>query len=397
MPSTFGFALDDDELAGIQSALAQVGRLATAEQVSDRVAALVGPVQRDLAIVAATGRWDVDAPLHADYVPGDVVGLRMRHAAVIMGTGAAIVRAGSDAPPLERTDVLPGLSLAAALYDASCYFLPVTSATGIMGSHPPMAADLVGLRLPFPVVAVYFGADLVIPERLMEWPPDLALRLAESRAASQPVVARSPEAASTISLGESIIGDISARGGLLSAVILFADQDYGLADVVGFLVATEGPRPGPRDRYRGAIVGQLSASTLMPLVHNLAAAVAWGNWHAPEAEVVLPGEPAGGAWRSAVRRGQFRRREPRGALAGVRVLDTARMFRPSAGARSDDGRASPIAHLRRGYWQRHRLGPQADWHYELRFHPPVMVNPTGPAGSRLTVYRLPLPPGSDRP
>jgi len=223
VPSTFGFALDDDELAGIQSALAQVGRLATAEQVSDRVAALVGPVQRDLAIVAATGRWDVDAPLHADYVPGDVVGLRMRHAAVIMGTGAAIVRAGSDAPPLERTDVLPGLSLAAALYDASCYFLPVTSATGIMGSHPPMAADLVGLRLPFPVVAVYFGADLVIPERLMEWPPDLALRLAESRAASQPVVARSPEAASTISLGESIIGDISARGGLLSAVILFAD------------------------------------------------------------------------------------------------------------------------------------------------------------------------------
>jgi hypothetical protein len=390
--STFGFSLDDEEMAAVQATLAELGRLIPTKAVSSTVAALAALAQRDLAIIEETGRWDVDAPLRDEYVPGDVVGIRVRYAAPQFGTAAALLQAGATAPPLEKTDVPAGLSVAVGLYEAACYFLPVTSAVGIMGSFPPSASDLEGLRLPFPVVAVFFGADLAVPEELLVWPPELLAGLAESRHITEPLAAKFPEMATKIAFGESIVEDVVERGGWLTGVVLFADQDFALADVVGFLLATDGPKPGAHDRWRGMVAGRLSRSTLAPLIHNLAAAVAWGNWHPPEIELALPGVPGSPPWRSAARRGQFRRKEPRGALATVRVLDTDRMFRRPTAPRAADGHASPVAHLRRGYWQRHRLGPQEDWHYELRFHPPVIVNPAGPGRSRITVYRLPLPP-----
>lgn len=67
------------------------------------------------------------------------------------------------------------MSSAAILYRSVPYFLPVTSALGILGSAVPDDAYLDELRLPFDAVTVYFGADLEIPGELLclpdDWPP----------------------------------------------------------------------------------------------------------------------------------------------------------------------------------------------------------------------------------
>lgn len=393
MRSTFGFALDAAELPPLLETLAAVDRLIDPGEVPAGVERLGRRLARDLAILQATGRWDGDAPLRGEYVAGDVLGLRVRYASPGVGVAAAMLLSDSEPLPPEQTDLRASLSVAAALYDAACYFLPVTSAAGILGSSPPAVADLADLRLPFPLAAVYFGADLAIPEQLLVWPDELPARLAASREIGRPLAERLPDADRLLHFGDSIIGDVAAHGGFLSGVLLFADEDFGLADLAGFLVAADGPMPGPRERVRGVVLGRLSDSTLAPLLHNLAAAVAWGAWQPPET-LELPETADSSLWRAALRRGQFRRKEPRGALAEVRVLDTARMLRPRPPEAGGSGHASPVTHLRRGYWQRHRLGPQARWHYEMRFHPPTLVNPGRGRGQtqRPTVYRLPLPP-----
>ena len=46
------------------------------------------------------------------------------------------------------------------------------------------------------------------------------------------------------------------------------------------------------------------------------------------------------------------------------------------------------AHLRRGHWRRVRVGPRSDWHYEMRWIPPTMINPYARRKDSVTVYRL---------
>jgi hypothetical protein len=115
----------------------------------------------------------------------------------------------------------------------------------------------------------------------------------------------------------------------------------------------------------------------------------------PEARVSLPGEVGSREWRKAAKRGAFKRQEQRGALVGVRVLDTDRMRQASQHLtrrdREGPARQSPVTHNRRGHWRRVRVGPRDDWHFEGRWIPPTVVN-QGKSPSRvITVYRLPVP------
>jgi hypothetical protein len=64
-----------------------------------------------------------------------------------------------------------------------------------------------------------------------------------------------------------------------------------------------------------------------PVVANVAAAVAWGDWQPPQV-VELPDDVDSGGFRRALRKGAFRRREPGSGVIGVRVLDTVGTYAP---------------------------------------------------------------------
>jgi hypothetical protein len=138
-------------------------------------------------------------------------------------------------------------------------------------------------------------------------------------------------------------------------------------------------------------LGRPSRTTLGPLVANLAAAVSWGDWRSLNSDLQLPTTPGTAELRAALRRGQFRRKEPAGAAAGVRVLDDGALSGPPGQPNRGSG-SSPAPHVRRGHRRRQRIGPRGSWHYEPRWIPPSFVTGTGTPGGTVKVYRLPVPP-----
>ena len=149
--------------------------------------------------------------------------------------------------------------------------------------------------------------------------------------------------------------------------------------------------------------GWQSAATLAPLVHNVAAAIAWGTWQPPAPAPDLPADPRNRQFRKALKRNAIRVRERQGALLGVHVLDlggtiTQAHRDPPTRAGDPPGRASPIPHLRTGHFRRVRVGPRDRFHYEPRWIPPVWVQgDTDKAAERLVVRRLPTPAAWDPP
>lgn len=137
----------------------------------------------------------------------------------------------------------------------------------------------------------------------------------------------------------------------------------------------------------------------MDAVHNVAAALAWAAWDQPEATFELPDADHPDFART-VNTGRFRRQEPRGALAGVRVLDLDRTTRPARPGRdtSDSTARSRLGrHWRTANWQRMRVGPRDDWHYEGRLNGPRLINPDQPAATTPTVRTRRVPERPSEP
>jgi hypothetical protein len=185
-------------------------------------------------------------------------------------------------------------------------------------------------------------------------------------------------------------------------MVLLADQAGQQRDDLLWIVAANPdptlPWPANLDRIRGVLRGWRSAAALAPLVTNIAAAVAWGAWQPPATPFPLP-DPDSKQWRKAIKRGVFRRREPRGDAVGVHVLDLGRTPTHTRQTPEPDGetttasRSSPIPHLRGGHFRRVRVGPRNDWHYQVRWIAPTLVRGDQPAADRLVIRRLPPPPG----
>jgi hypothetical protein len=258
------------------------------------------------------------------------------------------------------------------------YFIPTTAALGVLASRPPDPDLQQRLRLPFPRVLVVFGTDLQLDPHTHQWPTDYPYQQLPRH---------------------SIARQLIDRGGYVSGMVLLADQAGQLRDDLLWIVAANPdptlPWPANLDRIRGVLRGWRSAATLAPLVTNLAAAVAWGAWQPPATPFPLP-DPDSKQWRKAIKRGVFRRREPRGDAVGVHVLDLGRTTpaEPSAndGQPSAAGRGSPIPHLRSGHFRRVRVGPRAAFHYQVRWIPPVWVHgDPDRAAQRLVIRRLPPP------
>lgn len=383
-PTTFGAPMTIAEDAWLSEAFA----LGAWPSRRLALAGVAAAIERDIAIT--NNRWKgATRSTSGEYVPGDVVRLRALTAAWLFELASADWEDSSGV-----TGQLPDkdreLAMIELLYASVPYFLPAAPALGIMASQPPDAALIRELHLPFPAVAVFFSAPFEIPPELRGGEEQLASRNAPSHTVRDVLVGEDPSQED----GPSHIrfATLAAyRGQTLSVagVIVTADLDGSLSDLVAFVLADPIARP---TRFH-IVEGRRSNSRLGPLVLNLAAAVAWGSWTPPDRGLELPDDARSPAFRDALRRGVFRRLEPRGAAAAVRVLDASKLTqRTRSSTTLAAAHSSPATHLRRGHWQRYRIGPRDDWHYEPRWVPPVVVNPIGQPGRSVTVFRLPLPP-----
>ncbi len=236
------------------------------------------------------------------------------------------------------------------------------------------------LTLPHPRIAVYFGRPPELRADLYDWPEawDVLTDL-EGKPA-----------------GRTAIGDLRAVGGALEGVVLTEAPGGGLADEALWLVSAnpDPSRPGPSalDRFRATVWGRLSSARLSHVAYNLAATVSWAEWREPAGPLQLPQEPGTREWRKSVRRGEFRRREPRGDAAGVRVLDVARTPVADRVARlhtDEVARSSPSTHLRRAHWRTQPVGVGLSQRRLVRV-PATVVN-SGKTEMGTVVYRVPAP------
>jgi hypothetical protein len=351
----------------------------------DAIQRALGCLARDERLRQASGRWVPGRPDPEDFVPGDVAALRVGAGKPILIRGwQTDTHGGTHRMMLELRDLrqypMKTLDLV-DLTSAVPYFIPTTAALGVLASHPPDHDLQQRLRLPFDRVLVVFGADLQLDPHSYKWPSDYPYQQLPRH---------------------SIARQVIDRGGYVSGMVLLADQAGQLRDDLLWIVAANPdpalPWPANLDRIRGVLRGWRSAASLAPLVTNIAAAVAWGAWQPPTTPLPLP-DPDSKQWRKAIKRGVFRRREPRGDAVGVHVLDLGRTRThapqvPDPGATTTASRNSPIPHLRGGHFRRVRVGPRNDWHYDIRWIAPTLVCGDELQGDRLVVRRLPPPPAS---
>jgi len=353
---------------------------------------------RDMALT--DHRWRAgERRQSGPFVPGDVLRLR-----VLAGTWLLKLRdpqqrdsmlsteySGPGAIPEpyepEREDAMLRL-----LYGAMPYFLPASAAYGIMASQPPEVELLAELRLPYPAVAVFFAAEFDVPPELQGGEEILRSRERGGPTLAQALAGEAPwENQAPTFIRFPTLSAMRGEAMAVVGVVLTSTESGELGDLVLFVLSK--PRPGGA-RF-SVVEGLLRRSRLRPLVENLAAAVAWGDWKPPAGGFELPADSDSSAFRRAINRGAFRRQEPHGVFGGIRVLDAPKMFRPRAESEAEESgvRPSPATHLRRGHWRRQRVGPRDSWRYEPRFIAPVVVNPGAGRSDGVKVYRLPLPGG----
>jgi len=341
---------------------------------------------RDEHLRQAGGRWIPGRPDPHDFVPGDIAAIRVGAGKPILISGwRTLPGQGSVRIELERRDLLRHPMKALDLVELTSavpYFIPTTTAAlGVLASRPPDQQLLQDLRLPFNRVLVVFGSDLELDPSAYRWPSSYPYQRLRRHTITYQVI---------------------DRGGYVSGMVLLADHDGRLRDDLLWIIAANPdptlPPPANLDRIRGVLRGWRSAATLAPLVTNIAAAVAWGAWQPPTAPLPLPDDPTSKQWRKAIKRGAFRRREPRGDAVSVHVIDLARTATRARSpqepgqATATPGRASPIPHLRGGHFRRVRVGPRDDWRYQVRWIAPTLVRGDQPSTERLVVRRLPPPP-----
>lgn len=365
--------------------------LAGPEAAAAELARLTAAARDDAAVALASGRWVLGRPDPESHVPGDVVALRSfavtgdlaqagRHLDVATGAVPGVSHLAETA----GRRLVRCLADTATLYGAVPHFIDTATAAGIVASQAP-GPDVVGeLRLPYPRIAVFLGRPLEVPVTFHDWPAawDVHTDL-DGQPSGLP----------------SAVGGVRARGGGIDGVVLRERPGGGLADEVLWLVSSEPDptRPAPMcfDRIRAVVWGRLSVAGLAPVATNLAAAVAWAEWREPERRLSLPDEVGSKAWRRAARRGEFRRHEPRGALAGVHVLDLARSPAAERPRSGESARPGVATHLRRAHWRLQPVGPGRAERRVVRVAATV-VNAGGHHSGR-TVYRVPTPESGPEP
>jgi hypothetical protein len=385
--TTFGNQPRTPSEADVEAALTPAGRI----RLGAALAATHRRMSRDAAIAFASGRWNPGRPDPDRYRPGDVVALRAFSVSADLHRlfGFHDVAANPDAQSEQQHAAVARILTLhpdiAALYDAIPHFLDGPTAHGILSSRAPEPDVIDAIRLPYPRVAVFFGRTFAIPETLQDWPTDWD-HLVDLN--GDPT--RSP----------SSLGDLRRLGGGIEGVVVTEAPGGGLADEALWIVSVNPDRGRgelfAHDRYRALEWGRLSSSRLAHVATNAAAAVSWGEWRQPDRSLDLPDDLSGRQRRRAVRRGEFRRHEPQGAAAGVRVLDLCRSpvaTRDHPGGLDNLRRRSPTTHIRRAHWRLQPHGPGGSSRKLIRVGA-VVVNP-GAGDMAQVVYQVPVPDPGD--
>lgn len=368
----------------------------------------------DSVFLNRSGRWNPGTPDPTTYVPGDVRAVRAIIGGSVIREYAAAQHAWTTAPAGDEKDSLlrnsiTGSLTAEMLYDAVPFFLDADTADGLAHSERPPDDALATLRLPYPTVMVFFGAEFALPDQLV---------LPEGTSAGIDKALQRPWNPD-FPFAMEIDAAVAYRGGSVTGLVFAAGPDgIGLSDEFLWLLSAEPdpnqPPPAHLDRQRGVVNSRLQHCLLADTVLNFAASVAWLDWRAPNT-TDIPDPSDNKAWRKFARTSQFRKNEPRGAYAGVHVINIDSAPAKPAGPTGDDTdrRTSPTTHLRRGHWRSVRVATRAadgtiigntrnadgegvDWHYEGRWIPPSIVNPTAGSSPRQAVYRLPSTGTSDQ-
>jgi hypothetical protein len=200
----------------------------------------------DLHIIQASHRWTPGAPDPVQFAPGDVLALRYFATDPLVRQALRILHSLQDPPTAiqlrhRRAELQQRvrycLSLAQVQLEAASYFLPIDSAIGILASTPPTDHLVDAIRLPFPAVSIYFGADLAIDQRFIRWSDGHLTQRPETAQAMAELYTRPGETAAT----QDIVLTVRELGGYLSGVTLQADGDGRLADHALWIVATTRP------------------------------------------------------------------------------------------------------------------------------------------------------------
>ncbi len=325
----------------------------------------------------------------------------------------------------------PSLNRAAQLtqliYAARPFWLPQSTAWGIMATKALTDEDRSELLLPCPalvafsspmeITAPYIGADLRIVARLNdahdldpETPGHLVSEMAEDYA---PMHVRSGTVGilryyAALTKGEPGFEQEPLFDYQLTGAVLSPLPDGSLSNAVIWVLRRINPSIGATTTQvmqgQGLTVtgssgtfslveGRLDRSLLRPIAEALAAVVAWGSWTAPDPfEIPVT---VGAGFRKISRKSAVKKAESRGQIAGVHVLAAREpSVKYSTEANSSGRTVAP--HYRVGHWQRYRVGPRSNWSYERRRKQPVIVNAGAPddLDNQVRIYRLPSPPSA---
>lgn len=376
---------------GVCEVLRHAARTMTASSLEALLSELHERLEWDIAIASASGRWHLGEPDPELFVPGDITALR----AFMLGQRL------DDAIWVQNGDPVAAFGVACivkAFYDAQSYFVPADCVDALFEADPPAEELDELLVLAAPMTAVWFGKEVPFSSDDCALDDEVTRHLEAVRKRAEPLQV-GPFASEELLIEEAAI----ERDGRIVGMVLFSDDEGHLEEEVLWIVSAgpnpAAPPPADKDRVRGEVFGYLSCSTFGGLARVAAATVAWGGWEPPTERLVMPSDPR--ARRRVVQTSAFRRKEPHGAVAGVRVLDVARTV-PTAVAGSEEvGRAalerlSPVPHWRKPHVRRYRIGPRHAWHYEERKIGRSRVMPTGPVRSGDVVWRIPRPEGARR-
>lgn len=395
---------------------------------------LDGPWQprltRDAALVEAAGRirapW-TPAPPHSR--PGDAVALRHWHAMAAIGMWLRTAELAEDdlkpdepeatppanaAPPEpqglvgERPEDVDGTAdagpvlgagdpdafrqlagqVAFGLSAAAPFWLPPGQTGSYIEGDPPVGVDLDDLRLPYPQVLLVPAEPLRL-EPIVADDPDVRLALLDEAALRLSSPDEAPDLFDLVGLpfDSELWNDlpelgqlISACGALVEAVLLLGDSQGRPSDLFAWCLAVPGRSGGLLGRI--VLPARRSRTAYRAQITNLLAVAAWGDWHPPDTELVVPDRPAD--LTRLIGTDAFRRMEARGGAGAVRVLNVRR----TAGRSASDGNGRAVApHARRGHWRRQHYGPAGSLVRRVRIAP-VLVN-AGQAHLAPRVYRLP--------
>lgn len=429
--STFGAPLslaDDHDLDAILDQALAGARAAGTHHTNDT---LTRALELDHQLALTSDRWrENDEGMlfqhESKFVPGDVVAMRssaVRH----------LARATSSSPtdhsknPNRQPSLHRAAHLAHLLYAARPFWLPHSTAWGVMATKPLTDHDRSELLLPCPALVTfsspmeitpdYIATDLRLAQRLDEahdldpqTPPHLETETAghyppmQVRSGTVAILRYHNALTATDPghheplFGYQLIGAVLAPrpDGTLSNAVIWLLRRITPANGTTTMQVMQGQGltiTGSTGTF-SMVEGRLDRSLLRPIAEALAAVVAWGAWTAPD-----PFETpvaAGSGFRKLTRKSAFKKAETRGQIAGVHVLAAREPSIRYSTDTTPTGRTI-APHYRAGHWQRYRVGSRNNWTYQRRRKQPVIVNAGAPEDleNQVRIYRLPPPPPPD--